>query len=57
MKTPGLRHDEELAVRIIEDAVDHRAIGEVKMNAEARPLSRIAITGVRHEAVDEVRRR
>ena len=53
---PELRHDEELAVGIVEEPIAHGAVGEVPVNAAARVRVRRAGTTERQQAIDEIGR-
>src|SRR3954471_21602549 len=53
-KTSLLRHDQQLAVCIVEEAVLHRTVRHEEMNTAAGLRNRIAITGQRSEAIDEI---
>ena len=52
-----LRHDQQLAVGVVEEAPLHRAVGGVEMDRRAGLRMRVAVAGHRHQAVDEVGRR
>ena len=52
-----LRHDEQFAVRIEEEAVGHRLVGEVKVYPDAHVQPCVAVGAERHETVDPVRGR
>ncbi len=49
-----LRHDEELAVGIVEKAVRHRAVGRVEVDREPRHRLGAAVACHGHHAVDEI---
>ncbi len=51
---PSLRHDQHLAVGIVEDALAHRAIGGVKVHGHAELRRDIAVAAERDHALDEV---
>ncbi len=52
-----LRHDQQLAVGVVEEAALHRAVGGVDMDAAAGLRRRAAVAGHREQAIDEIRRR
>ena len=49
-----LRHNQQLAVGVIEETVLHRGVGRVEMNRDAGLHRRVAIAAERDDAVDEV---
>ena len=51
-----LRHDQQLAVGVVEDAVGHRAVGAIDVDADAAACAGVAVAADRHQAVDEVGR-
>ncbi|MNL25840.1 hypothetical protein D3C87_1473360 [compost metagenome] len=51
-----LRHDQHLAIGVVEVAVLHRLVGQVQVDAATGHRFRAAITGHRHDAVDKVGR-
>ena len=51
-----LRHDQHLAVGIVEAAVGHRAIGGIEMHRHADLRRHIAVAAERHDAFDEIGR-
>ncbi|MNM86767.1 hypothetical protein D3C81_989290 [compost metagenome] len=55
-QAPLLRHDQHLAVGVVEEAVMHRLVGQVQVDAATGHRFRAAITGHRHDAVDKVGR-
>ncbi len=51
-----LRHDQQLAVGVVEHPVDHRAVGQVQVRGHAGLGGHVAVAADRHQAVDEVGR-
>ena len=51
-----LRNDQQFTVRVIKEAVRHRLVGGVHVDAHTDMGPRIAVGGHRDEAVDEIRR-
>ncbi|CAM2144933.1 hypothetical protein PT2222_160209 [Paraburkholderia tropica] len=56
-QAPFLRHDQQFAIGIEEEAVGHRAVGRVEMDRATAHRRRRAVARHRHPAVDEVGRR
>jgi hypothetical protein len=52
-----LRHDQQLAIGVVEEPAVHVAVGRVQVDADARLRHRSAIAGQREQAVDEIHRR
>ena len=52
-----LRHDQQLAVGAVEDPVDHRSVGRIQMDADARQRLRIARPAIGDQPLDPVGRR
>jgi hypothetical protein len=57
MQVALLRHDQQLAVGVLEHPVDHRAVGQVEVRGHAGLGRDVAVAADRHQAVDEVGRR
>uniref|UniRef100_A0A0N4ZLE2 Glucosamine_iso domain-containing protein n=1 Tax=Parastrongyloides trichosuri TaxID=131310 RepID=A0A0N4ZLE2_PARTI len=53
---PLLRHDQQFAVGRIEDAVDHRAIGDIKVNAHPRAGIGATVAAIGGQPLDPVGR-
>ncbi|MNS89852.1 hypothetical protein D3C72_1238770 [compost metagenome] len=54
---PRLRHDQKLAVGGIEDAVGHRAVGDIEMDADTCAGISVAIAAIGGQTLDPVGRR
>ena len=52
----GLRHEQHLAVRVVEAAVLHRPVDDVKVRRTASLPARITVAGHRDDALDEIGR-
>jgi hypothetical protein len=56
MQVALLRHDQQLAVGVLEHPVDHRAVGQVEVRGHAGLGGHVAVAADRDQAVDEVGR-
>ncbi|MNX91171.1 hypothetical protein D3C86_1232430 [compost metagenome] len=51
-----LRHDQQFAVGGVEDPVDHRAVGDIEVDAHARAGIGVAVAAIGGQALDPVGR-
>jgi hypothetical protein len=56
-RRPLLRHDQQLAVGIVEKAIGHRPVRRVQMDAAAGHGRRISVARHGDQSIDEIGRR
>ncbi len=53
-QTPGLGHDQHLAIGVVEKTIRHRRVRHIDVNPNARVCVRVAVAGHCNQAVDKV---